>query len=390
MIEGTDLRAEPAFLHSFYGETFSYYNTLDRKHQALFVKRCGVFMNSKQIVASDGGDPSNKIKALVAASAVQLTLGLETWSLDYFETIIVHAGDFKNMPTGLLYSGETNLSGYIRLSWQSFLRGYKFEKDNLNLGIHEFAHAMRFNTVRGHPQDYFVEHYFDSWLACAYEAFNDIRAGNRTIFRKYGGTNINEFVSVCIEHFFESPEDILQQYPLLFYSTAALLNQLPGKETRVGIRTEMLQQKTRAMHGFAPQQLHGQPSNALLVMLFPLGFTMLASGVFSGISVFMSGLFFLLLLRQDFFYTRLTLGHKEFVVQKGRFIFRGRRNYTNPVSCLVSARHCGGSFGHEEVELIYYNMQNGYFYEETLLLRKLAYEQLVHDVRKNRTAFFGA
>ncbi|MEO6301939.1 MAG: zinc-dependent peptidase, partial [Bacteroidia bacterium] len=238
-------------MQKFYSNYFVYYNTLNAQYQRLFVKRCLHFISEKTIIGAEGFEADNRVKAIIAASAVQLTLGLETWSFNYFETIIIHPSDFNNAASGLKFRGETNLAGFIRLSWKGFISGYKIKDDNINLGLHEFTHALRFSAIKGDIQDYFVEHYFDKWLASAMEAYKDIKNDRATIFRKYGGTNINEFLSVCIEHYFESPEEIKKEYPNLYFCTAILLNQqTQNNTTQINIRENLLRESALLQKGF--------------------------------------------------------------------------------------------------------------------------------------------
>ena len=89
-----DIALNDSELDAFYRQYFSYYNTLDVKWQRKFVQRAVYFMNSKVIVGADGFMINNKVKAIVSASAVQLTLGLETWDYDYFLHIIIYLGRF--------------------------------------------------------------------------------------------------------------------------------------------------------------------------------------------------------------------------------------------------------------------------------------------------------
>ncbi|MCE3258409.1 MAG: DgsA anti-repressor MtfA, partial [Bacteroidetes bacterium] len=139
----TDIQLNVTELRQFYARYFSYYNTLNAEWQSRFVSRCYQFISLKIITGAEGFKPDNKVRAIIAASAVQLTLGLSLWTLDHFDTIIIHPSDFDNKPSGLKFRGETNLSGYIRLSWKSFIAGYRVGDDNINLGLHEFTHALR-------------------------------------------------------------------------------------------------------------------------------------------------------------------------------------------------------------------------------------------------------
>ena len=67
------------------------------------------------------------------------------------------------------------MGGFICFSWKAFLEGNAIDNDKINLGLHEFAHALRFNGIRGNETDYFFENYFARWLACAYSEFKKLQ-----------------------------------------------------------------------------------------------------------------------------------------------------------------------------------------------------------------------
>lgn len=360
----------------------------------MFVKRCLYFVNDKIITGATGFKPNNKVKAIIAASAVQLTLGLDTWKLDYFDTIIIHPGDFDNKATGLKFRGETNLGGYIQLSWQSFIAGYKIGDDNVNLGLHEFSHALRFNPVRGFDQDYFIEHYFNAWLASATEPYNDLREGRESIFRKYGGTNINEFMSVCIEHFFESPQQIKDHYPFLYYSTAILLNQYKiNGVTEVGVRQKLFEEKNKLMSMQQDFRINTKWTktnsfNISLVVIAIWLYTCLAAGFTSGAALVLLCIIGAIYLRFDFYYTRSMLYKKRFILQKGFFLFRNRRKVDVTFSQLISLRlH---DFGTENVEcdVVYYDETENAFYSESIPTGKKFGPTFLNQVLANKIAVF--
>jgi Mlc titration factor MtfA (ptsG expression regulator) len=388
--EDKDITLSYKGLQQFYASYFAYYNSLSATYRDVFVQRCLKFITSKTIEGADGFVPDNRVKALIAASAVQLTLGLETWTLDYFETILLYPGDFQDTPGGPMYKGDTNLRGYVRLSWKSFLRGYSISDDKLNLGLHEFSHALRFNAIKGNNQDYFVEHYFDSWLASAYEAFNDIREGQKTIFRKYGGSNINEFISVCIEHFFESPHEIKEAYPLLFYSTAALLNQLPEQEgTQIDVRAQVLERKNRVMKGFTDYPFTSPVSMAFLVSLGPLIYTIYMTGFLSGISFVLEGICILLYLHFDFKYTHLRISSRLLEIKKGLFILQHGKKQI-PVSHIISFRKTAWGEKNVNYDVIYFDSADHYFYEESVICPVTHQERLVQELKENRVTYYTA
>ena len=59
-----------------------------------------------------------------------------------------------------------------------------------------------------------------------------MQAGEKSFLRSYGGRNEQEFFAVCVEHFFEVPENFKQKLPDIFFHLCILLNQDPLQKTK--------------------------------------------------------------------------------------------------------------------------------------------------------------
>lgn len=339
-----DISLTPKALAGFYTRHFRYYLSLEERGKQRFILRCLSFIREKEIIGAGGFVADNRVKALVAASAVQLTLGLEVWQLSHFETIVIHPSDFDNASGELKYSGETNLRGYIRFSWKRFLSGYRIPDDNLNLGLHEFSHALWFNNARRQGQDHFIEQYVQKWKACAYEAFSDTRQNKPTIFRAYGGTNIEEFMSVCIEHYFESPGEIREQYPTLYYATGILLNQEPSADhTRLGVRERFFTEQAGVLPGFADTVLQSRfiyhwSFRLMICVLLLLGYSSVTGGIWQLRHLGLIAAALLLLSWYRYRALRLVFRGKEVIFESPSFLFRKTQQQRAPVSRLISLK----------------------------------------------------
>lgn len=394
MTEFSDIILSREELAAFYRRYFSYFNTLDKTWQDEFVRRALLFSNSKRIIGQEGFEVNNKVRAIIAASAVQLTLGLKHWQLDFFPAIYVHPKAYIDRVSGQLYKGETNLAGHIRFSWLNFVQGYANHDDNLNLGLHEFSHALRFNPVRGNAQDEFIENYYSSWLASATEPFHEIRSNKPTIFRRYGGANINEFLSVCIEHFFETPDEIRAAYPHLYYNTALLLNQenVDGR-TLVNVRERLFQERNARMQVSRDYFLNTYWKRSkfigiLSAFIIPLLYTFYITGVFSVQSLLLSGLSLFLFLRFDANFIRAALKGNKMYLKKGFFFFTFQRPSSILLSQLVSIREYGRGSGDPEIEIIYYDPREDGFYLESISTGKDLPQEFLSELYFNRIAYF--
>ncbi|MBC7863733.1 MAG: zinc-dependent peptidase [Bacteroidia bacterium] len=208
----------------YLNRSFPFYNELNDANKQVFLERLGKFSRSKYFVPRQNILLSEEMVVIISACAIQLTFGLNNYSIEYFDTILVYPDIYQSPHSEYTHHGEVNLAGFVCLSWKSIKKGIDIRTDNFNVGLHEWAHALRFNGIKGSECDYFFENYFLKWLAVCNGLYNDIRTGRTKVFNKYGGTNIGEFFPVLIEHFFENPGSFKENYPKEYEITCALLN----------------------------------------------------------------------------------------------------------------------------------------------------------------------
>ncbi len=363
----TDIQLSSEEVFAFYEKYFKYFNTLSSPYKNLFVDRALLFIQSKNFVGLKNTGVNNKVKAIISASAIQLTLGLEIWQMNYFHTIFVFPSDFKNAITGLSLKGEANLSGFVSFSFSSFIEGYRISNDNLNLGLHEFTHALRFNGVKGDKTDVFFDNYFEKWFCHANDEYIKVKKGNKSIFRQYGGTNINEFLSVVVEHFFESPNKLKNSCPDLFLATGILLNQINhAGVTYVGVREVLLKRQSsgHSLSNLMPKQaffrLPGVISSYVLILISLI--TFLRAGPLSFPALFMLILSLLLVLRNDFYYARFKIEANQVVINYGYFLFKNRKIISVFPNKLIKVNfnHIGGN---DETVSFEYLDAEGFFTE---------------------------
>jgi len=103
--------------------------------------------------------------------------------------------------------------------------GFEIVDDNINLAMHEFAHALTADMMKK-----------NSWQARRFrvglkkmkqlflqEAFVK-KVAEAPYFREYGMTNLQEFFSVAVENYVETPVEFLNQYPQLYAIIKRMLN----------------------------------------------------------------------------------------------------------------------------------------------------------------------
>lgn len=207
---------------------FEYYRNLNESDKREFLVRMNTIIKSKQFIAKGDIFITAQIKNLIAASVTQLTFGFSKYLLPQYRTIFVYPDAYLNKQSQKLYKGETNTIGYICLSWNHFMEGYRIGNDRKNLGLHECAHALLNTIIYSNLHDPELDENLFALDKIPQEEKNRLFSGNDQFFRDYGRTNIKEFFAVAIECFFEAPERFRTEFPVFYELMTHLLNQDPA------------------------------------------------------------------------------------------------------------------------------------------------------------------
>lgn len=214
-------------LESYLGD-FIYYKQLSAQGRVRFMNRLVEFMLSKRWEGMEGIMLTEEMKVLISASAMQLTFGMEHYVFPHFHTIRIYPKAYYFKLTNQYFKGGTSEGGMISLSWKHFIQGYQDPSDKLNLGLHEWAHALKIDLASEDDFDSRFLDYLENWEAISYPEFSKMHDGEPSFLRSYAGTNMHEFFAVCIEHFFEVPSQFKKHLPVIYYHLSLLLNQDPS------------------------------------------------------------------------------------------------------------------------------------------------------------------
>jgi Mlc titration factor MtfA (ptsG expression regulator) len=202
-------------------DKFAYFRLLDDREQRIFVSRLRYVRDKKQFVGRDI-DITEEMEVIVSASLVQLTFGLKQFDLEQFDNIHITPAKFYSGIIGAEVKGLTLSHGRILLSWADFQKGYLVHDDKINLGLHEWAHALRL--------DYFasleLDTMFDDWHVSALHQLQLMHLDeHEELLRDYASTNIEEFWACAVETFFEAPLEFRELIPDLYAKMCLVLNQ---------------------------------------------------------------------------------------------------------------------------------------------------------------------
>ncbi|WP_230401616.1 zinc-dependent peptidase [Hanstruepera ponticola] len=221
------LRKLPDTQKKLLHQEFSFFRKLKEKEQRYFEHRVASFIKDKTFIGRDGLNVTDKMRVLISATAVMLTFGFRDFYIGLVGKIFIYPDQFFSNANGEYHKGELNPKlGALVISWKHFLEGYDIENDNLNLGIHEFAHAIHLNSLK--ERDVSSTIFSDSFRELTELLSNEKSLRERLIesqyFREYAYTNQYEFIAVIIETFIETPHEFRSQFPQVYNKTKQMLN----------------------------------------------------------------------------------------------------------------------------------------------------------------------
>jgi MtfA peptidase len=234
-----DLAGKPLYVHlykrletlspsqeSILRQNFPFYTKLDSKRKRYFNHRVARFIANYEFLGREGFVVTDEVKLRISGTFIMLTFGYRHYLLRAFTKIILYPDVYFSTITEEYHKGEFNPGlKAIVFSWNDFVLGYQDSTDNLNLGIHEFAHVLHFHSTRKTDSTAAV---FSKHFKIIQEQVNHVPNQKRLIasdyFRMYAYTNQFEFISVIIEHYMETPHEFKAAFPELFHNIRRMLN----------------------------------------------------------------------------------------------------------------------------------------------------------------------
>ncbi len=209
-------------------ETYNrFYQRLPPKSKIIFEQKVNYFLYTKEFIPRSIDEVTDEMKALISATAVQLTFGLADITLKHFDKILIYPNDYYSTINRQYHKGEVNPRyKSIVLSWHHFVEGFANPTDGLNLGLHEMAHALKLeNLIKNEEYAFFNQVELEKWQALAKAEMSKIKSGGETIYRQYASVNEDEFFAVSIELYFEQPHKLFDYSPALYKTLSNLLRQ---------------------------------------------------------------------------------------------------------------------------------------------------------------------
>lgn len=219
-------RLPPDYLNILKANSF-YFNNLPAGKQKIFLKRLAKFIYDKDFNAKNELLLTKEMLVIASESAVRLTFGLRKYKLEAFHQINFFKGEFYSDLAKSNVKGITNTNGSVSVSYKDLIYGIADNRDNINLGLHEFAHALMLDNSEDRDL------YFDANRDLLDDYFankNNLQIiKDRNLLRGYAFRNKLEFFSVAVEIFFETPDIMSESIPELYRMLCKMLNQDPLK-----------------------------------------------------------------------------------------------------------------------------------------------------------------
>lgn len=206
---------------------FTFYNRLDAKNQKYFRHRLAVFIENKQFIGKDDFLITEDVKVLISATAIMLTFGFRDFIIKSIKNIIIYPTQYYSEINKVYHKGEFNARlKTLVLSWDNFIEGHSIEDDKLNLGIHEFAHAIHYNSMNQEDINsiIFVDTFNELRNNLSINAVFKQKLITSKLLRSYAFTNDSELLAVIIETFIETPEEFRRLFPEIYNQVKQMLN----------------------------------------------------------------------------------------------------------------------------------------------------------------------
>ncbi|MBB6460031.1 zinc-dependent peptidase [Flammeovirga kamogawensis] len=222
-------------------EHVSFYNELNREQQSLFEQRILKFLNHVKITAVKT-EINDLDKLLVASSAIIPIFGYPNWEYPNLNEVLIHDSHLNDTEFGLQAEdgyilgmvGTGKLEGKMLLSKGALREGFRNDNDKKNVGIHEFVHLidMADGKIDGIPEVLLQKSYTLPWMNLMHQKIEEILNKDSDI-NPYGATNVQEFLTVTSEYFFERPNLLKKNHPELYENLALIFNQNMSEQEKL-------------------------------------------------------------------------------------------------------------------------------------------------------------
>lgn len=221
----------PNHYHRTLNAYSEYYQYLTSENKKRFLKRLYILLRFIRFIPKGLPHVTEEMKVVIGSAIIQITFGLDNYLVSRFNTIYVVPRAYRFRDYKEPFLGHVDFaSEIVCFSWQDVKTGFFIADDAVNVALHEMAHCLeKENTFRQIFNTFFDSKKWNIWAERAYKKMQIIRRRENQFLKNYGGQNMHEMFAVCIETFFEKPDEFRHYLPELFDSLRELLNQDPTR-----------------------------------------------------------------------------------------------------------------------------------------------------------------
>lgn len=221
-------RRLPVTYKSILDKEFSFYKKLTESEKKNFDHRVLYYLKNWEFTGKNI-EITNTMRVLVSATAAKVTFGLRDYKIGSIDKIIIYPKAFYSNVNKQMHKGEFNMAHHALIfSWEDFLSGYAIADDNINLGVHEFIHAVHFYSLTTRKYSTSAAIFLDSLYELTDMLDSDYELKQKLItsgyFRDYAFENQFEFISVLVENFIETPTLFRSKFPKIYNKVKEMLN----------------------------------------------------------------------------------------------------------------------------------------------------------------------
>jgi len=206
-----------------------HYRRLPTAHRDRFKAQTQIFLAEKRVTGVKM-KVSDRMRLLVAASAVSLTAGWPDYTWDQLTEVLLYPTDFDRDYNfgGADASGMAHGWGVVIISVPALNRSFDEASRGYHVGFHEFAHLLDLAQTRfdGIPS-FLSDDAIRRWLKIVDREQDRLLRGD-SILDPYALSSAIEFFPTAVEAFLQTPKALANRHPELYEFLSSYFGQDPA------------------------------------------------------------------------------------------------------------------------------------------------------------------
>jgi len=205
----------------------TYYRYLEQSEKKRFRLRLFRLLNVMAFGSMKMPEVTREMRVVIGSAIIEITFGLANYLPTRFTTVEVLPYRYMYPGYGEPFLGHIDFNqNKIYFSWDDVRTGYLVPDDAVNVALHEMAHVLEAeNGINEIFTNFFDRVEWNQWAQQAFNKMQVIRNQRNRFLKNYGGINMTEMFAVCIEAFFEQPQEFRKSLPIIYQKMVDLLNQ---------------------------------------------------------------------------------------------------------------------------------------------------------------------